>query len=135
MNEHLIDVLLLFLIEVAESNLQRGKTFNDLVNNLYLLKMNHPLGFWLLSSSFLFVTYFLVHGIGSAFVLGGILALKAADISLKFKLIKHITQDNCEFNVTQTLGVPNFPITPALRYSGALVYTTLFFWALSIPAQ
>lgn len=128
MQESLFLLLLLFFIELAETSQYRGHTFNEAVNNLYVLYKHHLLRFLLFHSSLVFVLY-----VAAAYDLVNIwtvsiILTKAADLSMKLYLFKKI--DKGGYFDIQEYGVEDIVLDWKIRYLSVVVYTGLFIPAL-----
>ena len=130
MEQRILDVLLLFFIEIIEANLQKGDSVSRLITNLRYTKMHHPFVFFLMHTSLYFTAFFLITGIGSAYVLVMIVILKCSDLALKLKLI-NLVGKNGEFDTMAVFGINDMQISPALRYCGAFIYPLIFYYAMS----
>jgi hypothetical protein len=129
MNAHILDCALLFFIELIEANIQKGATLNELVANLSALKKHYPLIFWLLHTSLFYCLFFAIVSDGSTAILLTIVGVKSFDLIMKLKILRQIKALNAPFDISRFLGMPNIKITPFIRYSGAVVYTLMFYAA------
>lgn len=128
MQESLFLLLLLFFIELAETSQYRGHTFNEAVNNLYVLYKHHLLRFLLFHSSLVFVLYVAaVYDLVNIWTVSIILT-KAADLSMKLYLFKKI--DKGGYFDIQVYGVEDIVLDWKIRYLSVVVYTGLFIPAL-----
>lgn len=126
MNTLLLDVALLFFIEIVEANLQRGRTFNELVNTLYALRKNRPLQFVLLHASFFYVLFYLIGGENHSGWFLVLLLIKGVDIGLKLHLFSRMDRERSPFSSERFFGAPDMALSPQLRYAGAFFYTAIF---------
>lgn len=126
MNGLILDIALLFFIEIIEANLQRGRSFNELVNGLYVLYKQKPIGFLLLHTSLFYVLFYAVasENYSGWFLL--IVAAKGADLLLKLQLFRRIEKAGQAFSAERFFDTPDVGLSPWLRYSGALIYTAFF---------
>ncbi|MGE4295712.1 MAG: hypothetical protein AB7E49_08425 [Campylobacterales bacterium] len=126
MNVLMLDVALLFFIEIVEANLQKGRSFNELVNRLFALKKSRPLQFVLLHTSFFYVLFYAITSGNFSGWFFALLLIKGADIGLKLHLFARMEQEQEAFSSERFFGAPDMPLSPALRYAGAFLYSAIF---------
>lgn len=124
MDERLFLLLILFFIELAETAQYKGHTFNEAINNLYLLFRRHRVRFLFFHSSLVYVTYLSVtYDLLNIWTLSILLA-KMADVGMKLYLFKKI-ETGGYFNIEQ-YGVADMVLDWKIRYLSVIVYTGLF---------
>lgn len=125
MNILFLDLMLLFFLEVIEATMQKGNTFNELVNNLYRLREKGLIYLLSLHLSLIYVIYYyLITQNGYLFFL---IAIKSIDLMLKLDLTNKIKRSGKPFSSEEYFGANDITITAPIRYSGAIFYTLLFY--------
>lgn len=122
------DVLILFLIELAEAALLKAQTFKETIRFFHLIYHTQKLKFVLMHSSLLYVLYFIyTHGADLA-LLDLAAGLKILDFALKLQFIFKLGTAS---KAAQINAMQDVQITPAIKYAGAAVYPLLMLAALS----
>lgn len=125
MNIFYLDLMLLFFIEIIEANMQKGGTFNEVVNNLYRLKQRGIIYFFSLHLSLIYIIYFYIITQNNYLLI--LIAIKVLDLMVKLDLMDKITKAQKPFSVEEFFGAKDIAITPVIKYAGAVFYSALFF--------
>ena len=100
------------------------KTFNDIINNLYILYTKNILKFILFHSSLLYVIYIsFEHTLFNIWTISIILT-KLCDLGIKLYLFKKINNGGY-FNI-EDYGVNNSEVDWKIKYLSVFIYTGLF---------
>ena len=117
-------LLILFFIELAETTQYNQKTFNDIINNLYILYTKNILKFILFHSFLLYVIYIsFEHTLFNIWTISIILT-KLCDLGIKLYLFKKI-DNNGYFNI-EDYGITNSEVDWKIKYLSVVIYTGLF---------
>lgn len=128
MNILFLDVALLFFIEIIEANLQKGRSFSELIGNLYAIKQASFVKFLALHLSLFYVAFYLI--IYQNIYLLIIVAIKLLDLLFKISILKKVEENGGRFSTLEFFGAPDVAISPALRYFGAVFYSLVFYLAI-----
>lgn len=128
MDNALFLLLLLFFIELAETNQYQGRNFDEAIHNLHAIYRSKRWQFVLYHSSLAYMLY-----ISAAYDLINLWTLsimltKMADIMTKLYLFKKI--ESGEFEGLKEYGLGELPLNWKLKYFSVVLYTGLFIPAL-----
>jgi len=125
----LTDVVLLFLLEIMEGSLIKGRNFPEVVNYFYFIFRYRPWQFFLMHSSLLYLVFYgNWSGVWNGWMIFAV-GMKCLDLGLKLWLFRKIHQSGA-LSLGDFGGV-DVPLSPWLRYSGAFIYPPLLLAALN----
>lgn len=117
----IIDAALLFFLEIIEANLTKNRNFEEIVQWYGQLIRNNKLYFAAIHSSLIYLIYTVYSHKLSGFIIFVAVTMKVLDLATKVYLGTK-TDENGQFSMMENFNIPNMEISPALRYSGALIY-------------
>lgn len=122
----LLDISILFFLEVIEGNLYKGNSFKSLIEWLHYLLKNDKIKFISLHLSLIYLIFFVINNEISSFLVTSAILMKVADLVFKIYLTSKVDEKG-HFSMVNILGVPDMEISTLLRYSGAVIYPLVVF--------
>lgn len=122
----LLDISILFFLEVIEGNLYKGNSFKSLIEWLHYLLKNDKIKFISLHLSLIYLIFFVISNEISSFLVTSAILMKVADLVFKIYLTSKVDEKG-HFSMVNILGVPDMEISTLLRYSGAVIYPLVVF--------
>lgn len=118
----LINIAILFFLELAEASLIKATTFKELAYFLSYIYHHKKIYFIAFNLSIVYVLIFMFYFNNFSFLMMAIVTFKGLDLILKIKL----AQDPSSFSF-----LDDSKLSPSLKYSGCVIYPILMFLALS----
>jgi len=121
----LLDLLILFFIELAEGSLIKGDSFKEAIIYLNEIFKTQKIKFILMHTSLVYVlflvSFYKIKGIGVTLVL----VFKGLDLLIKLKILFNQVYQNNLFDTAPDIKIDNH-----LRYAGAFIYPLMIFISL-----
>lgn len=123
-----IFLIILIVLEIIEANIQKGNSLSELIIYNYSIYKYNLIVFILYNFTFLYAIFILFSIDMSNFWLNVIVFLKFLDISFKLYIFQKIDKSG-EVALSEFIPM-DVKITPLLRYSNTMIYSSLMFFAL-----
>lgn len=131
MQESAMMLLLIYiLLEIFEIFWQRGENFREYIENLFQFYKKGVILFILLHPTLYFVIFSQMALQNYSFLASLLVLIKVFDIGFKISIMDKIYH-NKDLGVFKLMIEGNFPLSVAVKGSGLVIYSAIFFFAFS----
>ena len=123
-------LLMYISLEIFEIFWQRGENFRDYIENLFHFYKKGVIVFILLHPTLYFVIFTQMALQNWSFLASLLVLIKVFDIGFKISMMDKIYH-NKDLGAFKPMIEANYPLSIAVKGSGLVIYSTIFFFAFS----